>query len=175
MSRTLVAYFSRAGENYFGGQLQTIPVGNTERVAKTVAEQTMGKLFRIEPVKAYPDEYGACTEAAKADLHANARPALKEMPENLGDYDFIFLGFPTWWGTMPMPVWTFLESYDFTGKYIYPFCTHEGSQMGHSEADIKRLCPKAEVLRGLPIRGNAVDNADAYVASWLRGLTVCPK
>ena len=133
-----------------------------------------GDLFHLEPAKD-TGGYSECTEVAKHEHRMNVRPTLKKMPESISEYNFIFLGFPIWWGTMPMPVWTFLESYDFSGKYIYPFCTHEGSLMGHSETDLKRLCPRSEILRALPIRGNDVDNAEAYVASWLRGLTICPK
>jgi len=78
-------------------------------------------------------------------LHLNARPELTNTVENMESYDVIYLGYPNWWGTMPMAVFTFLESYDFSGKTIIPFCTHEGSGIGNSERDIKKLCPKAKV------------------------------
>ena len=91
---------------------------------------------------------------------------------HLGDiavenYDIIFLGYPNWWDTMPMTVWTFLETYDFGGKTIIPFCTHEGSRMGRSEQDIKTLCPKATVMKGLPIKGSNVQNADKEIEKWV--------
>ena len=86
----------------------------------------------------------------------------------MADYDVIYLGYPNWWGTFPMAVFTFLESYDFTGKTIVPFCTHEGSGLGSSERDIKQLCPNAKILSGIAIRGGSVLSADNIVQSWLK-------
>ncbi len=86
----------------------------------------------------------------------------------MADYDIVYLGYPNWWGTMPMAVWTFLEAYDFSGKTIVPFCTHEGSRMGNSEQDIKKLCPEATVLKGLPIKGSDVEKADKNIEAWIR-------
>lgn len=174
-NRTLVAYFSRVGENYFGGNISRLSIGSTEIVAKAVAEQTGGDVFKIEPLIKYPDNYQSCLERASSEQKSNARPELELWLSNIDDYDFIFLGFPIWYNTMPMAVWTFLEHYDFAKKYIYPFCTHEGSRMGQSEADVKRLCPGAVVARGLPLHGSEIPDADRFVASWLRGLSVCPK
>ena len=87
-------------------------------------------------------------------------------------YDVIFLGYPNWWGTMPMPVYTFLESYDFSGKKIVPFCTHEGSSMGHSEKDIAKACPKSTILEGLAIHGTSASSAESKVSSWIDRLTL---
>ena len=86
----------------------------------------------------------------------------------MGDYAVVFLGYPNWWGTMPMAVWTFLESYDFSGKTILPFCTHEGSGLGHSERDIQKLCPGAKVVKGLAIKGSQVQRAGKDIEAWLR-------
>jgi len=86
----------------------------------------------------------------------------------MDDYDLIYLGYPNWWGTFPMAVFTFLESYDFSGKTIVPFCTHEGSGIGNSERDIKKLCPNAKLLPGIAIRGGSVGVADNLVHSWLK-------
>jgi flavodoxin len=88
----------------------------------------------------------------------------------MDSYDVIYMGYPNWWGTMPMAVFTFLESYDFSGKTIIPYCTHEGSGMGRSERDIKKLCPNARVLPGLAIRGGTVDRADKDLSNWLKPL-----
>ena len=173
MSKTLVAYFSREGDNYQDGKIVYLTKGNTEVLAQAVAEATEGKLFRIRPLVKYPNDYAACTQQARNELDTNARPALAELPEDINDYDFIFLGYPIWWQTLPMPVCTFLTSYDFTGKYIYPFCTHEGGLMGSSEEAIRSLCPGAKVSRGLPVRGNDVASSRQYVESWLRGLSTC--
>lgn len=156
----LIAYFSRADENYFNGALKTISVGNTEIAAQKLQELTGADLFKIDPVQQYSKDYNECIEQAKQDQKRDARPELKEYPESLDQYDTIYLGFPNYWGTMPMAVFTFLEYFDFSGKTICPFCTHEGSQMGHSEQDIKKLCSGAKVEKGLPIHGSDVNKAD---------------
>lgn len=165
--KTLIAYFSRSGNNYVGGKIIDLPVGNTEIAAKLIRELTGGDLFKIESLKAYSKDYNTCTEEAKKELRAGARPELASYPENLQDYDTVALGYPNWWGTMPMPVWTFLEKYSFSGKIILPFCTHEGSGMGGSESDIRKLCPGADVKKGLAIRGGNVKNAGKEIAAWL--------
>jgi flavodoxin len=165
--KQMIAYFSRAGYNYVGGEILDLPVGNTEAAAKRIGELTGGDLFKIDSVKTYPREYAACTEVAKKELRDGARPELIAYPENFYDYDAIVLGYPNWWGTMPMPVWSFLEKFDFAGKTILPFCTHEGSGMGVSENDIRKLCPGAVVGKGLAIRGGSVKNAGKEIAAWL--------
>ena len=106
---------------------------------------------------------------AQADQRQDARPALRALPDHLEGYDTIYLGYPNYWGTMPMCVFTFLASFDFTGKTILPFCTHEGSGLGRSEADIRRLCPGARVGRGLAILGTAVCREEAALAAWVKG------
>jgi flavodoxin len=127
-------------------------------------------MFQIKTVKSYPDDYTETTNVAKEELRENARPELTETIDDMNSYDVIYLGYPNWWGTTPMAVFTFLESYDFSGKTIIPYCTHEGSGMGSSERDIKKLCPNAEVLSGLAIRGGSVGKADKELASWLTKL-----
>lgn len=162
----MIAYFSRADENYFSGALRNIPVGNTEIAAKKLQAITGGDLFRIDPVIPYAKDYNTCIAQAQEDQRRDARPELKAYLENLDGYDTIYLGYPNYWGTIPMPVFTFLEHYDFTGKRICPFCTHEGSGLGRSEGDIRRLCPGAKVEKGLAISGSRVDQADAALKSW---------
>ena len=121
-----------------------------------------------KPVHPYSDNYNQCIEQAQADQRQDARPALRALPDHLEDYDTIYLGYPNYWGTMPMCVFTFLASFDFTGKTILPFCTHEGSGLGRSEADIRRLCPGARVGRGLAILGTAVCREEAALAAWVK-------
>lgn len=166
--KSLIAFYSRKGNNYVGGRIVNLPVGNTEVVAQKIRELTGGDLFNIETVKSYPEDYMETTEVAQEELRANARPELTESVENMAEYEIIYLGYPTWWGTMPMAVFTFLEGYDLSGKTIIPFCTHEGSGMGHSERDIRKLCADATVLKGLSLRGGSVQNAKNDIAAWLR-------
>lgn len=97
-----------------------------------------------------------------------ARPELLNLPEDLQAYDIIFLGFPNWWGTMPMALFTFLEAFRWQGKRIIPFCTHEGSQMGDSVRDIKKTCPKAEVDSGIAIYGHEVQSSENVLKKWLK-------
>ncbi|HBC91497.1 MAG TPA: flavodoxin [Pelotomaculum sp.] len=167
-NKILIAYFSREGKNYVGGNIVDLPVGNTEVAAKMIEKLTDGELFKIDPLKKYSPDYHTCTDEAKDELRRNARPELKSYPDSLNSYDTIILGYPNWWGTMPMPVWTFLEKYDFSGKIILPFCTHEGSEMGCSEGDIKKACPGAKVKKGLAIHGADVKNAENGMERWLK-------
>jgi flavodoxin len=166
--KCLIAYYSRKGNNYVSGSTVNLPVGNTEVAAKMIQKLTSGEIFRIDTVKAYPTDYTKTTEVAQQELRQNARPELSDHVSDMSAYNPIFLGYPNWWGTMPMAVFTFLEEYDFSGKTIVPFCTNEGSGMGHSEGDIKKLCPKAKVLRGLSIRGGSVQSAEGDIAAWLK-------
>ena len=170
--KSLIAYFSRPGNNYVNGSIVDLPVGNTEIVAQIIRDATRGELFRIEPVKAYPADYTETTEVAQAELRSRARPELKRQLETSASYDRILLGYPNWWGTMPMPVCTFLEAYDLSGKTIAPFCTHEGSGLGHSVSDIRKLCPEATVLEGLAVRGGEARNAQGAVTAWLREIGI---
>ena len=163
----LIAYYSRKGNNYVGGSIVNLNIGNTEVIAKKIKNFIGGDLFEINTIKPYPLDYTATTVVAKDELRKNARPELTETVKNMDDYDVLYLGYPNWWGTFPMAVCTFLESYDFSGKTIIPFCTHEGSGIGRSESDIKRLCPNANVLSGIAIRGSSVKSADNIILSWL--------
>jgi flavodoxin len=167
-TKCLIAYFSRPGNNYVAGSIVNLPVGNTEIVAKMIREMTNGDLFHIEAVNVYPPDYTETTEVAQEELRTNARPELTAHLENMASYDVIFLGYPNWWGTMPMPVNTFLEEYQFSGKTIIPFCTHEGSGLGRSVSDIRKACPQSTVLEGLAIKGSGVKNAQDEVSRWLR-------
>ena len=167
-SKTLVAYFSRTGENYGVGVIEK---GNTHIIADMIAEQTGGKTFEIATVTPYPDNYDECTEVAQKEKNENARPELTATVDNMADYDVIFLGYPIWWGDMPMAVYTFLESHDFTGKTIVPFCTHAGSGLSGTVSSIKSACPGATVLDGLAVSGQTAQNdqaaAEKAVTDWL--------
>ncbi len=161
MAKVLIAYYSRRGENYVNGSIRELKLGNTEVVAaKIKALLPEADMFRIDTTYEYSKSYMTCIEEAKQELRDQARPEVKNAPESIDEYDTIILGYPNWWGTMPMVCYTFLESYDFTGKTIIPFCTNEGSGMGSSERFIKKLCPGATVLAGTPIHGAEAAHAD---------------
>jgi flavodoxin len=167
MARTLIAYYSRRGENYVSGDIVELTVGNTEVAASMIRSLTGGVLLEIDTVTPYPLDYHETTDVARKELREQARPELKGLPTNIDEYDTIFLGFPNWWGTPPMAVFTFLESFEFSGKTILPFCTHEGSGMGHSERDIRAACPDATILGGLAIRGAGVQGAEPSIRRWV--------
>ena len=167
MAKTLIAYYSRADENYFGGAMRCVKVGNTEIVCGLMQELIEADAFKIEMKDPYSPVYMTCIEEAKRDLRAKARPELVSVPESIAEYDTVVLAYPNYWGTMPMAVFTFLESFDFSGKTILPLCTNEGSGMGGSERDIKRACPGAAVKNGLSITGSQAANSGAALQKWL--------
>ncbi len=149
-NKTLVAYFSWGG--------------NTEHVARHIADLTGGTLFRIEPAKPYPTEYKPCTEVAKAEKEQDARPAIKTRVENWESYDTVFIGCPVWWWTAPMIINTFAESYDFKGKTVVPFCTYASTYRDETLARIVELTPDARHLAGF----GAVNRDTTGVAAWLK-------
>lgn len=167
-TKVLVAYFSRAGENPEVGKVKT---GNTRRMAETIAAQAGGELLEIKPAVPYPESYSECTDMARQEKEQKARPALSGQPSNLDAYHTVFIGFPIWWGDMPMAVYTFLESYQFAGKTVIPFCTHEGSGFANTEQTIKNLCTGAAVLPGLELRGSTAQfskgESDLTITKWL--------
>ncbi len=167
MTKTLIAFFSRAGENYFGGAMRYVKVGNTEIVVNKIREMLEADCFRIEMKNPYSPVYRTCIEEAKKDLRADARPEIIGCPDNLDAYDTVILAYPNYWGTMPMAVCTFLESCSFKGKTVLPLCTNEGSGMGTSESHIRKLAPGAVIQKGLSITGSQAASADDSVRKWL--------
>ena len=167
MTKTLIAFFSRADENYFGGAMRYVKVGNTEIVVNDMKDMIEADTFKIEMKDPYSPVYMTCIDEAKKDLRAKARPELVSMPSSIDEYDTVVLAYPNYWGTMPMAVFTFLENFDFSGKTILPLCTNEGSGMGGSERDIKKTCPGATVKSGLSVTGSEASNAAARVKKWL--------
>ncbi len=173
--KTLVVFFSRTGENYAVGNIKK---GNTHVIADMIAQETDGDIFQIVPVKAYPDDYTKCTEVAKREADAKARPAVKD-DVKVDGYDVIFVGYPNWWGDMPMPVYTFIEKHKWQGKTVIPFCTHEGSGLGSTASNLKSACKGATVLKGLAVRGAVAqkeqDKAKKSVDAWLKTLGLTKK
>ena len=166
MNKKLVVYFSHKGENYSKGRIVNLEKGNTEVAAEMISNIVDSDIFEIVTDKKYPIKYDDCIEIAKKELRENSRPKLRDVID-IKEYDTIFVGYPNWWGTMPMPVWTFLEEKDFTDKKVLPFCTHEGSGLGKSESDVKKLTNGAEVLKGLAINGSEVNNSEKQIRKWL--------
>ena len=165
--KTLVVYFSKAGENYAVGNIKK---GNTHIIAEIIAEETDGALFQVEPVKDYPKNYTECTEVAQHELNSNARPAIKG-DIDVENFNVIYIGYPIWWGDMPMPLYTFIEKHNWQGKTVVPFCTHEGSGLADTENKLKKACEGATVLKGLAVRGTTAQNsqnqAQKTVKRWL--------
>ena len=147
--------------------MRYVKVGNTEIVCDIIQNLIPADSFKIEMNEPYSPVYMTCIDEAKKDLRANARPELTDYPDSIDGYDTIILAYPNYWGTMPMAVFTFLERYDFSGKTILPLCTNEGSGMGKSERDIKKLAPGAEVRKGLPVTGSNAAVSEGSVKRWL--------
>ena len=166
MSKKLVVYFSHKGENYSKGKIVNLEKGNTEIAAEIISSIIEADIFEIVADKKYPIKYDDCIEIAKKELRENSKIKLKQ-DIDIKEYDTIFVDYPNWWGTMPMPVWTFLEGKNFNNKRILPFCTHEGSGLGKSESDIKKLTGGAEVLKGLAINGSEVNSSEEKIKKWL--------
>ncbi|MBQ4304101.1 MAG: flavodoxin [Lachnospiraceae bacterium] len=169
MAKTLIAFFSRADENYFGGAMRYVKVGNTEIACGIIKDLIPADTFKIEMKNPYSPVYMTCIAEAKKDKSENARPELVSMPESIDGYDNVILGYPNYWGTMPMAVLTFLESFDFTGKTILPLCTNEGSGLGSSERDIRKYAKGARLGRGLSITGSRAADSRGALQRWLKG------
>ena len=167
-AKSLVVYFSRTGENYAVGNISE---GNTAIIAKMIAEKTGSDIFEIIPEKDYPASYKACTDVAKDEQKQKARPAYKGVVDTSG-YDTIYIGYPIWWGDMPMVFYTFLEKHDLGGKTILPFCTHEGSGVSGTDGKIKRLYKNATVKQALAVRGATAQKerskAEKAVDEWMK-------
>ena len=165
--KAIIVYYSRSGENLVNGTLKNLKIGNTEMAALILQKITGADLFRIVPKKDYPEEYCHCIDLARQDLLRKKRPDLKAVPEHLETYSRIYLGYPNYWGTMPAPVFSFLEQSDLSGKEIWPFCTHEDGGFGHSLKDLKRVCPASVIADGLSIRGTEVQNETEAMEHWV--------
>jgi flavodoxin len=163
--KSLVAYFSRAGQNYVSGSIVDLPVGNSQVAAGAIAEATSADLFEIATVEDYPADYAECTEVAADERRAGTRPELAGDVDT-DPYDVIYLCYPNWWGTCPMAVLAFLEKYDLSGKLVRPLCTNEGSGMGSSERDIRAAAAGATVGEGLAVPGGSVGRSRDVIQAW---------
>ena len=153
---TLIAYFSWSG--------------NTEAMARLIQQETGGDLFEIAPAVPYTDDYNELLDVARQEQSENARPELAAQVENWESSDTVVVGYPDWWSDAPMLIYTFLESYDWTGKTLIPFCTSGGSGFGRSLNNLEASAPGASILDGLHVRGDAVENSAGEVSDWIAGL-----
>ncbi len=163
MSKTLVIYYSRTGQNYVNGSIQSIDKGNTEVVAEYIQEAVGADLFQVDTVQNYSEDYMTCIEEAKQEYNANARPELKEILHDISDYDNIVIAGPCWWGTYPMAMFTQLDALNFEGKHVFALMTHEGSGLANSEADVRKMCKGAIVGHSLAVHGGSVASSKALV------------
>ena len=153
---TLIAYFSWSG--------------NTEQLAQMIQAETGGELFEIAPATPYTEDYNTLLDVAQQEQADNARPELASQVENWDSYDTVFVGYPDWWSDAPMLIYSFLESYDWEGKTLIPFCTSGGSGFGRSLDNLPASAPGATILEGFHVNGSSVDGAAENVAAWLDGL-----
>ena len=168
MAKNLIIYYSRKGENYVNGRIIDLKKGNTEICAEFIQKAVGGDLFEIETVEDYSKGYHQCTEEAQQELRMNARPALKHYLSDVADYDNIFVCGPCWWETYPVAVFTQLEKLDFTGKKVMALMTHEGSGLGNSERDLRKICKGATFGPGIAVHGADAAKAEAAVSDWAK-------
>lgn len=152
--KSLVVYFSWSG--------------NTENVAKSIQSQTNADIFEIIPSTPYTDDYDAVVDLAQEEQRNDARPAIANKIENIDDYDVIYVGFPNWWGDMPMILYTFFDTYDLSNKTVAPFCTSGGSGLSNTVEEIKNLEQNATVTEGLHIGSSSASDPDNDVSEWLQ-------
>ncbi len=164
--KSLVIYFSHTGENYMEDGIRNILVGNTEIVAKKIANITKADLFKVETIQDYPYDYHECCEVAKKELEEQKRPELKTKLNDISSYDVIYVGGPVWYGHYPCALIEVLENLDFTGKIVKPFTTHEGSGLGSVMEDIKKYCQNANIKSGLEIRGCKTNEVTEKLERW---------
>ena len=164
--KSLIIYFSRADENYFGGEMRYVDKGNTEVIAEYIKDIVGADIFKVEPLNPYPANYMECIEEAKVRTKEHNAP-IKENVPNISNYEVIYVGSPIYWGGMPEELFTALKGLDYSGKIIRPFTTHEGSGLSGVPRQLKELCVGAEVMDGLAIVGSQVKNSKQKVENWI--------
>ncbi|MCI8283867.1 MAG: flavodoxin [Firmicutes bacterium] len=147
-------------------------LGNTQYMANVIKETADADIFRIEPKTPYPTDHSALVDLASDEQTQNARPEIAAQIENLDNYDTIFIGYPIWWSDMPMILYTFFDEYDFSGKTIVPFSTHGGSSFAGTPDRIAELEPNAEILEGLTISRNHIQDAEQEIIDWVKNLNI---
>ena len=145
-------------------------LGNTQYMAYVIQETVGADIFRIEPETPYPTDHDTLVDLAKEEQNDNARPKIKDTIENFDTYENIFVGYPNWWGDMPMILYSFFDEYDFSGKTIIPFNTHGGSGFSGTISTIKELEPNANILEGKSISRNDIQDAEQEIVDWVKSL-----
>lgn len=164
--KSLIIYFSRADENYFGGSMKYIDKGNTEVVAEYIKDITGGDIFKVEPLIPYSKDYMTCINEAKERTNSHNAPIKGKIPD-ISSYEVIYVGSPIYWGGMPEELITALKDLDFNGKVVRPFVTHEGSGLSEVPRQLKQICTGAEVLDGLAIVGSEVSSSRNIIEKWI--------
>ena len=167
----LIAYFSLA-ESRESGNSSSVHPGTTTAVAQQIATLTGGTLFCIKTETPYPSDRKELDMQVQNELRNGTRPPLASSVENMADYSTVFIGYPNWWGTMPMPVMTFLEEYDFSGKKLIPFCSSDGkgSGLAYSRRDLMKSCPMADILPGISVTDSELLNSPDTIKNWIQSL-----
>lgn len=168
--RVLLAYFSRAGENYYYGGRRTLKVGNTAVLARLIADRIDCDVFEITAADPYPTDYEQTVARNVREEQQDARPEIDGSLPSLDGYDTVLLGSPVWNVQTPMIMRTFVEALDFGGKAVHPFVTYAVSRMGDVRSDYRRLLPNATITQGLAVQGETVNDAAADAAGWLDSL-----
>ena len=165
--RVLLAYFSRAGENYYNGGRRTLQAGNTEVVATMIKDATGCDVFRINAAEPYSDSYHDTVARNVREQDAKARPRIADPLPSPGGYDVVLIGSPIWNVRPPMIMNTFTEALDFTGKTVYPFVTYAVSRLGQTEQVYRQSCRGARFGPALAIRGEEATGSQSAVRDWL--------
>lgn len=167
--KTLIAYYSKRGENWFDCQKKILEKGNSEIIASYLKELIKdSSLLFLEPKEKYSDDYDSCCNETYQDQKNNNIRELMNLPDSIDEYDIIYLVYPIYWSSLPMPILSFLRKYDFKNKKIYPIATHEGSGMGASVSVIKKNAKNATVLDPLPIIGTLVLKAKNKIKNYVK-------
>ena len=164
--KSIIIYFSRADENYFGGSMRYVDKGNTEVIAEYIRDIVGADMFKVEPQVPYSADYMQCIEEAKERTRYHNAPIKEKVPD-ISSYEVIYIGAPVYWGGMPEEMFTALKGLDYSGKIIRPFVTHEGSGLSSIPSQIKSICVGANVEAGIAITGSTVNSARSKIENWI--------